>query len=178
MSERRVLRVLDTIADLLTLLALAVAGVGQFLPWMRTLSLPKVPVAGLVGLGGSQAADSMIEFQMWHVMRSGPALAAAAVLVCLSLVFNPRGLARKILVSLMFAAVFTAACFETMIYSPMPITPMHSEFGGIGRMELPGFFVALVPTIIAGLLCLVRMVWTMAIPARPAAQAEIPRRDQ
>jgi len=168
MSERRVIRVLDTIADLLTLLALAVAGVGQFLPWMRALSFPKVPLAGL---GGSQAAESMIEFQMWHVMRSGPALAAAAVLVCLSLVFNPRGLARKILVSLMFAAVFTAVCFEAMIYSPMPITPMHSEFGGIGRMEQPGFFVALVPTIIAGLLCLVRMVWTMAIPARPPAPA-------
>jgi hypothetical protein len=38
MSEGRGIRMLDTIADITTLLALAIAGVGQFLPWVHTIT--------------------------------------------------------------------------------------------------------------------------------------------
>jgi hypothetical protein len=110
-------------------------------------------------------AEAVVEFQMWHVAHSGPALAVAALLVCLSLVFNPTGKLRKTLVFLMFAAVFTAICFEAMIFTPMPITSAHTAFAQTQLNCDSGFFVALVPTIIAGALCLVRMIWTMTGPS-------------
>jgi hypothetical protein len=106
-------------------------------------------------------AESAVEFQMWHATHSGTALAVAAVLICLSLVFNPGGKVRKILVVLMFAAVLTAICFQAMIFTPMPITAAHAAFAETRLTSDVGFFVALVPTIIAGVLCLVRMTWTM-----------------
>jgi len=174
MTERRAIRVLDTIADIGTLLALAVAGVGQFMPWVHVF--PAKPPGS--GAAVPQIAESVVEFQLWHVMHSGTALAVAAVLVCLSLVFNPPGLVRKLLVFLMSAAVFTAICFEAMIFTPMPITPAHAAFAETRLSVESGFTVALVPTIIAGVLCLVRMIWTMTLSAQPAAQAEIPRRDK
>jgi hypothetical protein len=162
MSERTAIRVLDTIADIGTLLALAVAGIGQFLPWVHVL--PSRPLGK--GVEVPEVGTSVVDFQMWHAMHSGTALAVAAVLVCLSLVFNPGGRVRRILVFLMFAAVFAAIAFQAMIFTPMPITAAHAAFAETRLVDEPGFYVALVPTIIAGVLCLVRMIWTMAIPAR------------
>ena len=106
------------------------------------------------------------------------ALAVAALLICLSLVFNPGGRNRKVLVLLMFVAVFTAICFQAMIFSPMPITAAHAAFAEIRLTDDIGFYVALVPTIIAGVLCLVRMIWTMTgpsktLPAEPCSRASV-----
>ena len=162
MSERKAVRVLDTIADIATLLALAIAGVGQFLPWVHTITQRQMGSGSVV----PPTAESVVEFQMWHATHSGTALAVAAVLVCLSLVFNPGGRVRKILVVLMFAAVLTAICFQAMIFTPMPITAAHAAFAETRLTSDVGFFVALVPTIIAGVLCLVRMTWTMTGPSK------------
>jgi hypothetical protein len=106
--------------------------------------------------------EALVDFQMWHVTRSGAALAAAGVLVLLSLTLNLGTAARKLLVVLMFASLATAICYEVMIYTPLPITPAHAEFGQLRLAEQPGFFVALVPTIVAAAVCAARMVWTMA----------------
>ena len=162
MSERRAIRVLNTAADIAMLLALGIAGVGQFLPWVRTIT-PRPMGSGSVV---ERTVESTVEFQMWHATRSGAALAVAALLICLSLVFNPGGRNRKVLVLLMFVAVFTAICFQAMIFSPMPITAAHAAFAEIRLTDDIGFYVALVPTIIAGVLCLVRMIWTMTGPSK------------
>ena len=106
--------------------------------------------------------ESLIEFQMWHVTRSGASLAAAGVLVLLSLTMNLGAAARKLLVVLMFASLAAAICFEAMIFTPLPITPDHAEFGQFRLAEQEGFIVALVPTIVAAVVCAARMVWTMA----------------
>jgi hypothetical protein len=173
MSQRRAIRVLDTIADIGTLLALAIAGVGQFLPWVHTVTTRQ---AGS-GSAGPPTMESVTDFQMWHATHSGTALAVAAVLICFSLVFSPGGLVRKVLVFLMFAAVFTAICFQAMVFTPMPITAAHAAFAETRLTSGPGFYVALVPTIIAGMLCLVRMIWTMSGPSKTLPLAELVSRD-
>ena len=79
MSAGRGIRVLDAIADIATLLVLAIAGVGQFLPWVHTIP------ARQMGSGSvpPPTAESAVEFQMWHATHSGTALAAAADKVAL-----------------------------------------------------------------------------------------------
>jgi len=42
------------------------------------------------------------------------------------------------------------------------LTPAHAEFGQFRLVARDGFSVALVPTIIATVVCAARMVWTMA----------------
>ena len=145
-------RILDVIFDILTLLALAIAGVGHFLPWftIRGDTLD----AGL----------SPIDFQMWHAAHSGTALGVAALLVGASLVFEFGSRGRKLLVLLMFASVLVSIGFQVMIYTPYPITEAHRQFAECDWSELDGFLVAFVPSIIAGVLCLARMGWTMTAP--------------
>ncbi|MBN2475349.1 MAG: hypothetical protein JXB62_12125 [Pirellulales bacterium] len=141
-------RILDVITDILTLLALVFAGFGHLLPWIR------VGDGGLIGIP--------MEFQMWHAARSGIALGAAALLVGASLAFDLGTGARKLLVLLMFAAVLTALVFQVLIFSPYPMSEMHQLLmRDPSWRQDDGFLVALVPSMIAGGLCLVRMAWTM-----------------
>jgi hypothetical protein len=188
-------RILDAIADVAILAALVVAGIGQFMPWMVVYSgptdisrsvrsavraaLPGEARSVLPGEAGAEpdlpTAEERAEFQMWHVTRSGAALATAGVLVLLSLTLNLGTAGRKLLVVLMFASLAAAICFEVMIYTPLPITQAHVEFGQFRLMERPGFLVALVPTIIAAVVCAARMIWTMAWrPKRDADRPPLP----
>jgi hypothetical protein len=164
-------RILDAIADVVILVALVVAGIGQFMPWMRirpdrTRTLTSAIKIALPAEASPAwdvpTPEALVEFQMWHVTRSGAALAVAGVLVVLSLTLNLGAGARKLLVVLMFASLAAAICFEVMIYTPLPITPAHVEFGQLHLDQQDGFLVALVPTIIAAVICAVRMVWTIA----------------
>lgn len=168
-------RILDAIADVVVLAALVVAGIGQFMPWVRvyadgTRNVAPPVKAVLPGETGAEAdlptAEELVEFQMWHVTRSGAALAAAGVLVLLSLTMNLGAAARKLLVVLMFASLVAAICFEAMIFTPLPVTDAHREFGQFRLVGRDGFYVALIPTIIAAVACAARMVWTMAWPSR------------
>ena len=181
-------RILDAVADVVILAALVVAGIGQFMPWIgvyrgstygtrparsaveTALSGVKAALPGVkADLPGDATAEPELptaervaEFQMWHVTRSGAALAAAGLLVLLSLTLNVGGVARKFLVVLMFACLAAAICFEAMIFTPLPITPDHAEFGQFRLVQQQGFVVALAPTIVAAVVCAARMVWTMA----------------
>ncbi len=154
-------RILDVIADTLTLLALAIAGVGHFQPWFEIKK---------DALGGT---FSVVDFQLWHASRSGTALALAALLVGVSLVFNLGVGARKFLVLLMFLAVLAAIGFQMMIYTPYPITEVHPQFADADWYEHDGYLVALISTLIAGVLCLARMGWTMTA----SSHAKVPRLD-
>jgi hypothetical protein len=164
-------RILDATADVVILAALVVAGIGQFMPWVRVYAdrarsvapAVKAVLPGEAVLAPDMPSnESLIEFQMWHVTRSGAALAAAGVLVLLSLTTNLGAAARKLLVVLMFASLAAAICFEAMIFTPLPITPAHAEFGQFRLAQQEGFIVALAPTIVAAAVCAARMVWTMA----------------
>ena len=164
-------RILDAIADVTILAALVVAGIGQFMPWMRVYpdkGRGPSPASHVASAGEPASAldmptaEELIDFQMWHVTRSGTALGAAGVLVLLSLTMNLGAAARKLLVVLIFAGLVAAICFEVMIFTPLPITPAHAQFGQVRLMEQAGFLVALVPTVIAAVVCAARMVWTMA----------------
>jgi len=143
----QVRRILDVIVDIATLLALTVAGIGHLLPWidMREEHLQALP----------------LEFQMWHATRSGLALGAAAFFVLVSLAFDCGPKARRLLVVLVFAGVLTAIVFQILIFSPYPITDDHRLAREASWHADDGFLVALVPSIIAGALCLLRMSWTM-----------------
>ena len=141
-------RILDAIADVVILAALVVAGIGQFMPWMGLYHPGRTPdptsaIKIALSAEASPASDlpttdELVEFQMWHVTRSGAALAVAGVLVLLSLALNLGAAARKLLVVLMFASLAAAICFEVMIYTPLPITPEHvtirpgSAYGAAG----------------------------------------------
>ncbi len=181
-------RILDVIADVLTLLALAVAGAGHMLPWVdmrveqpeqKNEAAADADAGYAHGPGRDYRYHEMgnrdryepvpIEFQIWHASRSAIALAAAAVLVGLSLVFRLGVLARKFLVLLMFAAMAAAVAFQLMIYSPYPFTGAHRSLETSSLHELDGYFVAMIPSIIAGVLCVLRMGWTMTASAQPAA---------
>jgi len=180
-------RILDAIADVAILAALVVAGIGQFMPWVtvyRGSTYGTRPVRSAIeaALPGEATpepelptAEAVAEFQMWHMARSGAALAAAGVLVLLSLTLNLGAAGRKLLVVLMFASLAAAICFEVMIYTPLPITPAHAEFGQLRLNAQYGFSVALAPTIIAAIVCAARMIWTMAWrPKRDADRPPLP----
>ncbi|NQT39328.1 MAG: hypothetical protein HQ581_17660 [Planctomycetes bacterium] len=179
-------RILDVIADVLTLLALAVAGAGHMLPWVEIrVEQPEQKSEAAADAGQEKRPGRVdhyhhmsdryryepvpIEFQIWHASRSGIALAAAAVLVGLSLVFRLGVIARKFLVLLMFASTAAAVAFQLMIYSPYPFTEAHRSLETSSLHELDGYFVAMIPSIIAGVLCTLRMGWTMTASAQPAA---------
>ena len=109
-----------------------------------------------------------VEFQIWHAARSGVALAVAAAMVGVSLMFRLGVGARKFLVLLMFASVLASVAFQLMIYSPYPFTEAHRSLESSTLHELEGYFVALIPSIIAGIFCVLRMGWTMTATTRPA----------
>jgi hypothetical protein len=148
-------RLFDIIADVLILLALTVAGVGHFLHWFRAFSPFGRPIL----------SRELVDFQAWHAIRSGAALVVLAALVFVSLTVPIGARVRKVLVLLMFFATLTAIIFQALVFSPY----------GAGRWweDLPelradgGYFAALVPTIFAGVFCLIRMIWTMGATDKP-----------
>jgi len=155
-------RIFDVIADILVLLAIAVAAIGHLMPWMKN-------TAGTLEL-------TTIEFQQWYALRSGAALGAAALLVGFSLVFDPGVRLRKLLVLLTFASVFVAIVFQMMIYSPYTITGAPLLPAGTDPHETDGFLMAVISTVVAGALCLVRMTWTMTASAAAAPRTvDVPR---
>ncbi len=163
-------RILDVIADALILLALAIAGAGHILPWAQ-VRVPEEKQADVRAEGPSSAARHRepphrsyptyepvpVEFQIWHAKRSGIALGVAALLVGASLALDFGVTARKFLVLLTFAGILAAITFQIMIYSPYPITAAHESFDTSALYEREGFLVALIPSVIACVLCVVRM---------------------
>ncbi|MHC4401244.1 MAG: hypothetical protein ACYTG0_16345 [Planctomycetota bacterium] len=75
--------------------------------------------------------------------------------------------ARKLVVLLMFASVAAAIVFQVMIYSPYSFTEAHRTFDPASMRELDGFLVSLIPSVIAGVICVVRMLWTMTASPAP-----------
>ena len=188
----KVRRILDVITDVLTLLALAIAGVGHFLPWFEIQRPYRERGEAYVydyhepgrsetdfrdgerraDAGGRPSATESLEkglppvdFQMWHAARSGIALAVAALLVGISLTLDLGLGVRKLLVFLMFVSVLMGIGFQVMLFTPYAITEAHRQFAASNWRETETYFVALIPSIIACALCLVRMGWTMPISA-------------
>jgi hypothetical protein len=178
---------LNVIADILTLLAIVIAGIGHMLPWLDA----RYPYDNPVNLepfkqvqgqnwqeqdrlqrawdakatkareerDRARAVDYM-SFQAWHASRSGIALGVLTVLVFLSLAFTWPPTMRRILVLLMFGAALTALIFETLIFTQYPITEQHVSYAG--RLHPDGGFVtAVVGTSLAVFFSLIRMLWTM-----------------
>lgn len=163
--------ILNVIVDMLTLLALCLAAIGHVLPWFdrnRILNLPPMGRAQGVPPLDLQA---LTDFQQWHALRSGAALASVAVLVCLSLVIHWGPVMRRVLNLGMFASAFTALLFELLIFSnydlvgPQRLLHLYDTEGG--------YILAMVPTCFVLFFCLVRMIWTMP-PSRPAVYAASP----
>ena len=176
-------RILDVIADTLILLALAIAGAGHILPWAQVRVPDEQKTADRQGSsaagaerhdfhrrGSSSYEPVPVEFQVWHAKRSGIALGVTALLVGASLALDLGVRARKFLVLLMFAGALAAIAFQLMIYSPYPITDAHRSFDTEFLYEREGFFVALIPSIIACALCVIRMSWTMTASAQRKPQ--------
>ena len=177
-------RFLDVITDILILVALAVAGVGHFLPWFEIEEKAIVESASPDAADGDAADDSdaeagkeaakdaaeeplgegpsALDFQVWYAARSGIALAVAALLVGTSLTLNLGVGTRKLLVLLMFGSVLVALAFQAMIWTPFPITETHRQLAGSNwHLNQQEYLLALVSSAVAGALCLVRMAWTM-----------------
>lgn len=144
-------RFFDILFDVLTLLALAVAGVGHFVKWFRWDGPPA-------------AVAELVEFQGWHAVWSGAALIVLAVLVFLSLTVPLGARARKGVVLLMFFATLAAIIFQVL-----PFSPYGRLLHGVVESPHPdgGYFAALIPTVFAGLCCLIRMTWTMGATDHP-----------
>ena len=163
---------LNVIADILTLVAVAVSGVGHVLPWFRAdpYAMPRLKMDFKDGFKNvpfqldEQALHTKnqeyMEFQAWHVMRSGPALGVLALLTALSLAFPWGAFCRRILVLLMFASAVTAIFFIAIAYSPFPFSDGHRQIAGQFR-ESYGFLTSLIPACVAAGICLIRMIWTM-----------------
>jgi hypothetical protein len=172
---------LNVIADILTLVAIAVAGVGHMLPWFRTegrfdqfnwQGKRELFVEGKAGPrdleaerqkmeeARQQRAVELMEFQSWHALRSGVALGGLTILVALSLAISWGPVCRRFLVLLMFGCALAALLFITLSLTHYPITETHRRLAGTVR-EDDGFLVALVPTCFALAFCLIRMIWTM-----------------
>jgi hypothetical protein len=167
-------RFLDAAADILTLAALAAAGLGHLAPWIQieardqvwgsqqaqrpAESNPALP-ASVANPHPKQAVPG--DLQIWHAMRSGAALGLAALLVGVSLTVSLGVRIKKILVLLMFVCVLAAIVFQILIFSPYPITDAHRSLGMYTLDKHDGFLYALVPSLIAAGLCLLRMTWTM-----------------
>jgi hypothetical protein len=149
-------RILDVITDILTLVALAIAGAGHFLHWAN------------VGMDRLHATQPLpLELQEWQASRSGIALGVAAFLVFISLVFDLGTRTRRFLVIFTFVAVLVAIAFQLVIYSPYPVTQAQQALGNLSVYAANGFLVALIPSIVAAGLCLLRMTWTMTASPNP-----------
>ena len=151
-------------ADILTLAALAVACLGHLAPWIGVDVEAQVRESGVSAERVLAASDYNAvpgDLQLWHAMRSGAALALAGVLVGVSLTSNLGIRMRKILVLLTFACVLAAVVFQILIFSPYPLTEAHRSLALYSLRHHPGFLMALIPSLIAAGLCLVRMLWTM-----------------
>lgn len=176
--------VLNIIADILTLLAITVAGVGHMLPWFmppRSYSRPpERPSFGKelkdplkiqeeqkedqkkVEEAWREQKEELMDFQGWHAIRSGVALGVLTLLVGLSLVFTWGPTARRFLVLLMFVAALTTVVFLTLPYSAYPLTEMHRNISKSQRnFQEYLYLVALIPICIALGITLLRMIWTM-----------------
>ena len=185
----------NVIADMLTLMAIAVAGVGHMLPWFRTdgrfdqfgwqvnivFKDGKVEGAEMeeqrrkTEEARQQRAVELMEFQSWHALRSGAALAGLTFLVALSLAISWGPVCRRFLVLLMFCCALAALLFITLSLTHYPITETHRRLAGTLR-EAEGFFVALVPTCFALGFCLIRMIWTMPpVRTKPVEGPPLPR---
>jgi hypothetical protein len=88
-------------------------------------------------------------------------LVLAGVLVGVSLTSNLGIRLRKILVLLIFACVLVAVVFQILIFSPYPLTDAHRSLALYSLRYESGFMMALIPSLIAAGLCLVRMLWTV-----------------
>jgi hypothetical protein len=187
---------LNVIVDVLTLVAIAVAGVGHMLPWFRA-DLPQRRDDVRFGSGPGPGVDfkewerqrdardkerdeelrqrrvELMNYQAWHASRSGIALGVLGVLVFLSLAVNWGHGARKVLVILMFISALAALIFITLSHTAYPITPLHERFAGTVRDD-GGFPTALAPTCVAAALCLIRMLWTMPPPRGQPVAAPLP----
>jgi hypothetical protein len=167
--------ILNVVADILTLVALTIAGVGHILPWFRPSSWPNPPLD-----------ENLLNFQAWHAARSGLALGVLAVLIGLSLAINWGAVMRRLLTLGMFLSAFVALAFEVLTQSPYHFTDAHKAVAQTAFRFNDGFLVALIPTCFAVFFCLVRMIWTMpptrkrpepvlAMPAYPdTSPAEAP----
>jgi hypothetical protein len=158
---------LNVLADILTLLAVAVAGVGHMFPWFTPM-VPyvdnwNVPQPKLKALQDEreekfrQLRPELIQYQTPLAVKSGACLAALTLLCAFSLLVD-WGLAfRRLLVLLMFLCAAAAVLFITMGFSPYT---MPENLVGNFREEW-GFLLALIPTCFAAGFCLIRMLWTM-----------------
>jgi hypothetical protein len=184
--------ILNVVFDILTLMAIVIAGVGHMLPWFRS-DLRADRIMGKEFKGDfrdfqqaeqarhaedearRQTSIEIMAFQAWHASRSGVALAVLAVLVSLSLLINWRPLMRRILVLAMFASCLVAILFITLSMTHYPITEWHRQYAGRLWTDA-GFVTALAPTCFAAAFCLIRMIWTMPpVRARPAPPPDLPQ---
>ncbi len=172
-------RIFDVIADILILLALAFAAVGHLLPWAKPEQEKSIEIANTEtqnepANAETQLESTLTEFQQWYALRSGAALGAAALLVGFSLVFDPGLRLRKLLVLLTFASVFVAIVFQMMIHSPYTIATAPRLPDGAALRGTDDFLWAVISTVVAGALCLVRMTWTMTASTTASTQVETP----
>ena len=170
--------ILNVIFDILTLMALVIAGVGHMLPWFRAdlrsdrfdvrgfkLDWPQQPDRAAEQEGRRQLWVDLMSFQAWHASRSGVALAVLAALVALSLLINWGPVPRRVLVLGMFASCLVSILFITLSMTHYPITELHERYAGRLWTDA-GFAVALAPVCFAAGFSLIRMIWTMP-PVRP-----------
>jgi hypothetical protein len=162
---------LNVLADVLTLTAVCIAAIGHVLPWFDQTR---------VGIPGFEMG--IRDIQLEHSAPSGIALGVLAGLVCLSLAFNWGPIMRRLFNLAMFISAFAALLFELMIFSnsmgwgfQRPIQLRDTE---------TGFGLALVPTICAVAISLLRMLWTMPAGRRirpeqpcPTPPNEIPLKE-
>ena len=119
--------ILNVIFDILTLMALVIAGVGHMLPWFRAdlrsdrfeardlkLDWPQQPNRAPEQEARRQLSVDLMSFQAWHAFRSGIALAVLAALVALSLLINWGPVPRRVLVPGMFASCLVSILFITL----------------------------------------------------------------
>src|SRR5438128_2477863 len=97
-------RVLDVIADVLTLLALVVAAVGHMLPWFRSMWPMR-------GEEGHTFPVDVMRYQAFHALPSGIALVILGGLVALSLLIAWGPVMRRLLVLLMFLCTLASILF-------------------------------------------------------------------
>ncbi len=182
-------RVLDVIADILTILALTTAGIGHLGPWFHVSDHRSSYRHGHYTQRDSAAnADDRdaenekrvamqnarrqtTEVQAFYASRSGIALGASAFFVFLSLVAVPGVRLRKILVVFIFLSAVVAMVFQVLPFSPYnDLVFDRSTWPDHHIYEDWGLIMSMIATGIAGGLSLIRMTWTMT--------ASQPRHDQ
>lgn len=165
---------LNVLADILTLLAVAISGIGHMFPWYQ-------PSINMVYSEARETdyqkqlkrqqemrdeheakvlavQNQLFEMQSDLAIKSGASLGLLALLASASLVIPWGATGRRLLVLLMFASAVSAVVFINMGFSPYFVPP---ELSRTMREDYPGFPLALAPACVAGVLCLIRMLWTM-----------------